>query len=730
MNYLAISGLLIFVSSVCSAGMVFLKGKRNNITTTWILFSLTVASWGFGLFQGFNTASYPGALFWGRFLNTSAILIPLFFIHFVLAFANKTKKRKRKLISYYILILTYFITTILFPRLFVQDLKSILGFKYYPTPGYIYYLFPLIFGLLVVDGIVTLFKELLIATPTRRNQIKYLFAGVSVGFLGGSTTFFPVFNIKIPPVGTFLVPLYVVTVSISIVRYQLMDIKIAIGKGLTYLFSSLLVCCAMWISILTINIFSRDIFDIGEILIILGLTFVIYTVCIVLYPRFMVKLETGIREFLYKDRYKYQEKLKEVASNIPTIYDMEKLLRYTLDTTTSAFESSPASIMLLNEITKSYIVEYSTGLPEELSKRITFYPDTEIVQKLRWGNRILIKEESPEDSPTRERMESVKAEISIPIARKDKLIGIINLNHKGNGDIYSHEDLFLVMNIAKYLGMAIENITLSKREHQEELITYLNNIAYALAHELKNKSQTIITTAQAIQSMLPQVTNVPQDLITLANTANDKILEIDSLVNELVAYSNVQQREGFGPVDVNKVLDESLLITDGEIKNKKINVVKKYTESNIKHGDRGQLIQVFVSVIRNSIEAMDDGGILTLNVFDEGEFWKISIEDTGKGIPENHLGSIFEPFFTTKHDHKGLGLSIARRIIYDHAGEIKVESAEGKGTIIYIYLPKQMPEDKLMARAEIKRREDISYDRIKTKDYQDRMKKENQNGQT
>lgn len=709
----------------CILGLsCYLKNRTSKANISFAILCLTTVWW-----QGcwtilFNIKNPSIASILVKIGYSGIIFIPITYYHFTIEFLDRKTEKKLVMVSYIMGI--FFLVTLWTTDYFIKGYHTY-HWGYYPKASLILHLPYLLMLSLQASRILFLLfgylrsKQLM---PTMRNQVKYMALATSFYTLA-SVDFLTNYGFKQYPLGFIPILISLSIISYAIARYRLMDVNIIIGKGLAYLSFLGLVCIIMSIMIFGINFIMPNLYDLKRILITLGLVSILYTVCIILYPRFLVKLETGIRELLYKDKYKYQDSLREVAGTIPTIYDMERLLRYTLDTTTSAFESGPASIMLIDEITKSYIVKYNIGLPEELSKRITFHPDTEIVQKLRWGDRILLKEEFPEDNPVRERIEAIRAEVCAPIVRKDKLLGIINLNHKGNGDIYSHEDLSLLSDISKYLGMAIENISLSKREHQEELITYLNNIAYALAHELKNKSQTIVSTAEIIQSMLPNVTNVPQELLDLAKIASEKSNEIDTLVNELIAYSNVQQREGYGETELDRLLDKCSVIIKGEMETKGLKLIKDYRESKISHGDWGQLLQVFISVIQNSIEAMDTGGILTLKVNDKADFWEVIITDTGKGIPDNLLGSIFEPFFTTKHDHKGLGLSIARRIVYDHAGEIKVESTEGKGTIIYIYLPKQMPDDKLKARAEIKRREDIAYDRIKTKDYQDKLKRGN-----
>ena len=104
--------------------------------------------------------------------------------------------------------------------------------------------------------------------------------------------------------------------------------------------------------------------------------------------------------------------------------------------------------------------------------------------------------------------------------------------------------------------------------------------------------------------------------------------------------------------------------------------------------DRDQLSQAFLNLLINSLEAMEEGGKVRVGIRREGQdSLKISIGDTGKGIPGEDLEKVFEPFFSTKRKGTGLGLAIVHQIVEGHGGDIQVESQEGEGTSFQITLP-------------------------------------------
>ncbi len=107
--------------------------------------------------------------------------------------------------------------------------------------------------------------------------------------------------------------------------------------------------------------------------------------------------------------------------------------------------------------------------------------------------------------------------------------------------------------------------------------------------------------------------------------------------------------------------------------------------------DEGQLIQVFQNLVINADQAMPEGGVVKIRAenvrIKEDDYVKISVEDQGIGIPEEHLPKIFDPFFTTKERGRGLGLAIAFSVVHRHGGHMEVESAPGGGTAFHVYLP-------------------------------------------
>jgi two-component system NtrC family sensor kinase len=152
-------------------------------------------------------------------------------------------------------------------------------------------------------------------------------------------------------------------------------------------------------------------------------------------------------------------------------------------------------------------------------------------------------------------------------------------------------------------------------------------------------------------------------------------------------------------VEIEPVIDETLSFIEHQLKLKHIKLVKRLSPNLPKVTiDINQIKQVFLNVLLNAIDAMRDGGTLTISAEREGSGaaerqLRITVADTGCGIPTDTIEKVFDPFYTTKDGtgNAGLGLSITKGIIDKHHGTVRIESEVDKGTKVIIGLPAGSP---------------------------------------
>ncbi len=282
---------------------------------------------------------------------------------------------------------------------------------------------------------------------------------------------------------------------------------------------------------------------------------------------------------------------------------------------------------------------------------------------------------------------------------------------KKDGEIIPAEVCFSVIkdingNISG-LSCIFQDITTRKIKEQNiarsDKLASLGELASGMAHEIKNPLAGI---AGAMQIMAKNYhTESPYHFVF--NEVQEQVKRLDSFVNNLLQFAKPGQID-FSDVDVGSVIDKVFFLAMHQLDKKKIAVTKLYGDKlSLVKGDAGQLQQALLNIVINAIDAMEEGGALTIqsqlmtvsttttvrkktikpSCVQKTDMIKISILDTGYGIDAESLEKIFNPFHTTKCKGTGLGLSISYRIIEQHGGAITVESSPGGGSLFTVLLP-------------------------------------------
>lgn len=245
--------------------------------------------------------------------------------------------------------------------------------------------------------------------------------------------------------------------------------------------------------------------------------------------------------------------------------------------------------------------------------------------------------------------------------------------------------------------------TTEERRIREELefskhLSHLGELAGGVAHEVRNPLAKIIMGAYSLKE---EIGDKGSDSLKYILKAAE---ELNRIVSDLLYYSGRMELHKQS-ADLNNLIEEILFNLKGDVEKNCIRVVRQYSRGLPKvEVDTVKMGQVFFNIMLNAVQAMSEGGYLTIvskqvtpslalpprgGGEGGGENLTIAIEfiDTGCGIPKENLKRIFNPFFSTKGDGTGLGLSLAHKIAKAHGGRIEVQSEEGKGSIFRVFLP-------------------------------------------
>src|SRR6266581_548944 len=232
-----------------------------------------------------------------------------------------------------------------------------------------------------------------------------------------------------------------------------------------------------------------------------------------------------------------------------------------------------------------------------------------------------------------------------------------------------------------------------QRLGQSEKLAAVGQLAAGVMHEINNPLATILACSEALalrnEELPPGVRHAFEEYLGIIDS---EVQRCRRIVDGLLDFSRPKARDK-REVDVNALVDQTLFLLKHHARFKRLTVVRELTSGlpPVK-GDAERLIQSFMALMLNAMDAMDSRGILTVKSgvnLDRRDELLIQFIDTGTGINDELLPKIFEPFFTTKAPGRGtgLGLSICYGIIAEHRGRIEVESQLGVGSNFKVYLP-------------------------------------------
>ncbi|TCS82446.1 ATP-binding protein [Tepidibacillus fermentans] len=276
---------------------------------------------------------------------------------------------------------------------------------------------------------------------------------------------------------------------------------------------------------------------------------------------------------------------------------------------------------------------------------------------------------------------------------------VTTVQNNGQKKMYSHR-MYPLEKVRegdpKYL-VVVEDVTeqrqLEEMVIQADKLSALGILASGFAHEVNNPLASISAYAEDLKERikeepieeLVQAGEIDRYLDIIRNNVDRCKGITGSLLNFTRKTSFVTQ-----DIDLSKLIEDSLILMQHVLKKKQIQIDKLFqTDLPLVHGDSLQIQQVLINIIQNAIDAMDEGGQLTLSTHKSLNQVEIQIQDNGQGMTSDQLQKVFDPFYTTKPVGKGtgLGLYISYQIMKKMNGDIQIESQQGKGTVVRIIFP-------------------------------------------
>ena len=227
------------------------------------------------------------------------------------------------------------------------------------------------------------------------------------------------------------------------------------------------------------------------------------------------------------------------------------------------------------------------------------------------------------------------------------------------------------------------------RETQHQLtvagkLAALGQLTAGVAHEINNPTAVILGN---VDILTKELGDDAESVETEVNLIIEQVYRIRSIVDKLLQYARPVEGSGYlEEIEVNSLIESSLLLVEHELSRKSIHVTTELNASNKVKINPQELQQVLVNLLMNAIQALPDKGKIECITKDSAGGATIIVSDYGTGIAREDLDRVFDPFFTRKSKGTGLGLSVSHRLIQRYGGDIHVESMEGEWTTFTVFL--------------------------------------------
>ncbi len=630
------------------------------------------------------------------------------------------------------------ITALLFAFAFLTIIPTdlyISGFHYYDfgriaRAGTLFHLFSVTVAFTVIYCLATLFHAMGQSGDNQtRNRIKYIFWGMGFSGLLLACTILPVSGFHVYPLGNFsFIP--AVFLAYGVLKYDLLDIGLLIRRGtgyivLTGILTALYILVVFLFHALFLSTGSGDSFM---------LSLVLAVIIVLIFNPLRERVQNVIDHLFFRGRYDYRELLREISGRLTTLLSLQQIKEMLIGAIAEALQVEKVILMIMEEGRFRLYDEGSGRGGEAHSGEIGLL--IRILEKERRpmsraaAGKLLVDHQ---DRETLARLfDRLGVMLVIPLPGREGVAGMIALGQKRSGELFVDEDLELLSTIANQAATAIENARSyealealnrdleqrvaertaalrkamkEKERTQDQLIrseslAAIGQLVAGTAHELNNPIAGAMSLVESsVESIEGWGVRADSQVEVLSDLrfSIDELRRAGTIIRSLLDLSR-QTQIYVEPVDMNRAIDDALLVLHNQYKNMDVAIRKDYEDLPLVRGNYANLGQVLINIIRNALQALPDGRgeiFLKTRYLSTDDIVVIVCRDTGRGIPADLLKDIFKPFFTTKMVGRGtgLGLYISHEIIRRHGGQIRVESEEKEGTVVTVELPAEGGKD-------------------------------------
>lgn len=654
---------------------------------------LNMALWGGFIFCMRSSPDVEHALFWDRVVTPFILVVPALYYHFTLVYTGARVRTPAVVAAYCMPALA----AVLAPTGLIVEDVIVQGYGYAPDFGPVMYVVCLVCYGFLGAGLVNIYLAYRRSgSYEERNRLLYLMAAIVFPTVGAAVEFFPTSY----PSAMFGNLLFCMITAVAILKYQLLDIHVAVRKGTAYLLMSALVAIP----------YVGLIMGMSRMLGTSGASLLGQALLLVLLAFGLVPLWGGVQRvvdrWFYRERYDYLKALEDFSHEAHDIRELDQLATSLVRLIGRALQTSGVYLLLPSGSGAFGVISSLSGVgPAEF--RLEGY--SALLQWMRFNGGILHRGDLDTQPllqtlsyKERDELERAKAQLLVPLKTKEKeLVGVLVLSEKLSQQPYSEEDERLVSTVASRMAVELENSRLytverTMRGELQKQNEQKTEFLHGVAHELKTPLTAIISSSELMDQGVMAASEAQKG--RLVRNIAKSAWRMDKRITELLEYARMQTgglELSAQPVEVQTVIRDvaSQLSVLFDNKGQGFWVELPDVLPTVE-ADKAKLEQVLINLLENANKFSPDGGDVIVRAKHVDTRVVVEVDDSAVAISEEEREKVFDPYYRGEDADKrqrlpglGLGLAISKQLVELHEGEIWVESASGKGNRFAFSLP-------------------------------------------
>jgi len=578
-----------------------------------------------------------------------------------------------------------------------------------------------VIGSMGLSGLIIYRRYQAARSEVDRTRLRYIFIGLAITALTLVGAYLPwASGTVLPALGILFTTLYLYFLSQNLFLHRLLDLqevlaRVSILSVMVIIISAVYALLLAWVDPAEEGMFAFNII-------------IASVIVLILIDPLRSTIEERVNQYLFREKFELSQHLLELNREIRHQIEVDELADIVIRRLKQTRRVTAAALYVAAEDGSALNLRGHVG--PQPPERLDTVTNASFLERLKGAGSLVLDTLVMEREAQRHgwetaagadqamgavirTMEELGAGVCIPLSADEQLLGLLAIDDERMREPYSTDELDLLKGVAGQIAISLQNSRIFQALRERDRLAVLGQMSAGLAHEIRNPLGAIKGAAQylrpgrdgdegaedgAVPGVAPEdedrgpEAELSAEVTEFLDIIIEEVDRLNRVVSQFLDYARPDhgQRE---QLQINDVVRRSVQMIEQEAP-PEVTVRVQLDESlPPTRANPEQLHQVFLNLGKNALQAMPEGGVLTIatRALRRGQYpgtWiEASFRDTGAGIPPESLKSLFIPFFTTKGGGTGLGLPISQRIAENHGGTIRVHSTVGRGTTFTLSLP-------------------------------------------